>query len=137
MGSKLSIASIDKQHAREFAGKKRVTLRSGDYIDLQTKFKTTSIQKLILDFQEIIEQTKKRDDISWDQVQHSTFIFYMLALKHFSNLTAIPNDVEKMIAVCEKLIDLGILEEIFDAFDPAELKKIQEMIDRVSQGGDA
>jgi len=129
----LSLASINKQHAAEFNQMKRVTLKNGDYIDIQLKFKKTSIQRLLLDYSDILEQLKNKN-VSWEVFKDATFIYYMLLLKHFTSLgNSIPLDIEKMVVICEKLIDLDLLEEILNQFDPEELKRVQDMIEQVGK----
>lgn len=125
---KLTLETIDRKHTKEFSGKKRVNLKSGNYIDVQTKFKTTDIQNFIADFQDIYNQLKSKDanvNIAKDFI----FVFYMLLLRHFTNLDNIPSDVESMIAICEKLINLNILDEILASFDPDEVQKVKTLFD--------
>lgn len=129
----LSLSTINKQHSAEFSQKKRVTLKNGDYLDLQVKFKKTSIQRLLLDFQEITEQLKDKN-VSWKVFRDSTFVFYMLLLRNFTSLgDSIPLDIEKMIILCEKLIDLDLLEEIMGHFEKEELDKIYALIKEVGE----
>jgi len=129
----LSLASINKQHAAEFNQMKRVTLKNGDYIDIQEKFRKTSIQRLLLDYSDILEQLKNKN-VSWEVFKNATFIYYMLLLKHFTSLSnTIPLDVEKMVLICEKLIDLELIEEILNQFDPEEVKKVENMIEQVGK----
>jgi hypothetical protein len=128
----LSLASINKQHSAEFNQVKRVTLKTGDYLDIQMKFRKTSIQRLLLDYLDILEQLKSKN-VSWEVFKDATFVYYMLLLKHFTSLNNIPLEIEKMVKVCEKLIDLDLLEEILNHFDPEETKKVQDMIEKVRQ----
>ena len=132
MSKHLSISDINKWHSKEFGDKKIVELKNGSYCEVYTKFKPTSIQQLIIDYQEILEQLQKKTD-NKEVAKDVTFVFYMLLLKHFSSLgNKIPMDVEKIIVLCEKLIDLGILEELLNAFPQEELGKINEMMYKVS-----
>ncbi|TVY09971.1 hypothetical protein [Paenibacillus cremeus] len=135
MSKQLTLSSINKAHAKEFNEQKRVTLKTGDYIDLQVRFKKTSIQRFLIDYQEILEQLKEKE-VDMNVIKDITFIFYMLLLRHFTSLNIIPNEVDKMVIVCEKLIDLDILEEIMNAFDPAEIEKVNNMMKQVSENSD-
>lgn len=132
MSKQLSLASVNKQYIKEFSEQKKVTLKTGDYILIQTKFKVTSIQRLVLDYQDILEEIKKKK-IDADSIKDVTFVYYMLLLKHFTNLDNIPANIGKMVAVCEKLIDLDILEEILENFPLDEMKKVDEMIKKISE----
>ncbi|MCM3273900.1 hypothetical protein [Paenibacillus elgii] len=128
----LTLTSINKAHSKEFNSQKKVVLKTGDYIMVQEKFKTTSIQKLLLDYQDILEQLSQKE-VSMEVIKDMTFVYYMLLLRHFTNLNNIPNEIDKMVIVCEKLIDLNLLEEILSAFDKEELRKVDEMIKQVSE----
>jgi len=132
MGKQLTVSSMNKTHAKEFGAPKKVVLSSGDYILVQTKFKVTSVQKLLLDYYDILEQMKQKE-LNITTMKNSAFIFYMLLLRHFTNLSNIPNEIEAIVVVCEKLIDLGILEEIISAFPTTELDKVNEMIKKMTE----
>ncbi|GAA4880647.1 hypothetical protein GCM10023310_71090 [Paenibacillus vulneris] len=127
----LTISSINKAHTKEFNVQEKVFLKNGDHILIQKKFKRTSIQRLILDYQDILDQLRKKE-ITMEVVKDITFIYYMLLLRHFTNLSNIPSDIEKMVIVCEKLIDLDLLDEIMGHFLETELEKVQNMIKQVS-----
>jgi hypothetical protein len=134
-GKQLNVAAIHKSHSEQFSELKRVTLKNGDYIDVQLRFKTTSIQQMLVDYQAILEQLRERE-VDMDAVKDMTFIYYMLLLRHFTSLTSIPADIDKLVVLCKKLVDLELLGEILDAFDPAELDKITRMIKNISENGD-
>jgi len=128
----LSLTDVEKQHVKEFNELKRVHLKNGSYCDVYVKFRPTKIQKLIEEYQDILVQLGKRDELMGDNIKGLSFIFYMLLLRHFTTLgDQIPLDIEKMIVACEKLIDLGILEELLNAFPQEEINKIDEMIRKI------
>jgi hypothetical protein len=129
----LSISNINKLHNDKFNKMKRVHFSDGSYCDVYENFKPTSIQKLINNYQDIMNQLQNRNDYS-DIGRDITFVFYMLLLKHFTSLEKIiPLDVDKMIVLCEKLIDLGVLEDLLNALPQEELKKIDEAIQKVNE----
>jgi len=130
--NQLTVTGINKQHSEEFKSVKRVHLNNGDYIDIQTRFKKTSIQKLIMDYQEILDQLHK-SKVDADVAKPITFVYYILLLKHFTSLNNIPIDIEKMILICEKLIDLELLEEIFAHFPQEQLAKVAQMIEQAAR----
>ncbi|GMX64383.1 hypothetical protein Elgi_36520 [Paenibacillus elgii] len=128
----LTVTSINKAHSKEFNSQKKVTLKTGDFIMIQQKFKKTSIQRMLIDYQGILEQLRQKE-VSMEVVKDMTFVYYMLLLRHFTNLNNIPNEIDKMVIVCEKLNDLDLLEEILSSFDKEEMKKVDEMIKQVSE----
>lgn len=135
MSKNLSMTSIKKEHNKQFKETKRVDLSNGSHIDIQLKFKPTSIQRLLLDFQDILEQLKQKK-VDWNVTQNVMFAHYLLLIKHFSSADNIPNDVDQMIIVCEQLHDLGVLEEILSAFPSEELAKVDELIEKVSKNSE-
>lgn len=134
MAKKLTLTAVNKNHAKEFNEKFKLILSTGDYLYIQTKFKTTSIQQMLIDYTEILGEIKKKD-VKFDLIKDATFVYYMLLIRHFTDLDNIPNDIEKMVIVCEELINLGFLEEILAAFPQTELEKVQKMIEKVSENG--
>lgn len=134
MSKQLTIAGINKQH-KAFNEQEKVTLTTGDFVLIQKKFKLTSIQRLIVDMTEILEEMHKKG-VTSDVFRDLTFIIPMLILRHFTNLNNIPNNIDGIVKVCEKLIDLGLLEEIMNSFDKEELKKVNEAIVRINSNSE-
>ncbi|GFN32603.1 hypothetical protein [Paenibacillus xylaniclasticus] len=128
---KLSITSIEKQHAKTFNKKQKHILSNGDYIIIETKFKKTSIIDFITDFFEVVQQMIKRN-VDMNIMKDITFVQLMLYLKHFTNLDNIPVDFEKMVIICRKLIDLNLIDEIINLFDKNELDKVNAMLKEAS-----
>ncbi|MCR8641546.1 hypothetical protein NV379_02650 [Paenibacillus sp. N1-5-1-14] len=131
MSKQLTLSTVSKLHAKEFNEQKKVTLKTGDFIMIQTKFRKTNVQNMLVEYQEILESMKNMN-VDFGVIKDISFVYYMLLLRHFTNLNNIPKDINKMVSVCEKLIDLDILEEIFESFELEELKKIDEMIKKIS-----
>lgn len=131
MSKPLSIAGVVRQHAKSFGDLKRVTLSSGHYFEVHQSFKPTAIRQLLIDYRDILERFKDKE-MDENTVKDLSFVYYMLLLKHFSNLDKIPAEIGKMVSVCEKLFDLGILEEMLTALPVEEMKKIDEMIAKIT-----
>lgn len=129
---KLTVASVKKQHKKEFGEQKKVILRNGEYVLIQKKFRKTSIQKFVMEYIDVIESIKRRD-ISTEVLQELSFVYYMLLLRNFTNLDIIPTEVEQMIILCQELNDLDLLEEILSHFDENEINKIKELIDKMTE----
>ncbi|GAV11286.1 hypothetical protein [Paenibacillus sp. NAIST15-1] len=131
MTKQLTIAGINKQH-KVFNEQEKITLSTGDFVLIQKKFKLTSIQNLIVEMTEILEDAHKKG-VYADLLKDVTFIYFMLILRHFTNLNNISTDIEGLIKVCKKLIDLGLLSEIMQSFDKAELRKIDDAMKQVNE----
>lgn len=131
---KLTIDNIGKRHNKEFNEKKKLFLKTGDYVLLDKKFKASSIQKMLSEYIVLLEEIKKKG-VTADAVQDVSCVYYMLLLRHFTNLDNIPNDIEAMVQVCEKLIDLDILDEIILGFEESELNRIDETIQKIEANG--
>ncbi|OPH47568.1 hypothetical protein BC351_10265 [Paenibacillus ferrarius] len=135
MAKKLTLTAMKKDHTKIFNEKTKITLSNGDYLHIYKEFKTTSIQKLVVDYMEIIEELKKRQ-IGFKTFKDMTFVYYMLLLKHFTDLNNIPTDIEKMIIICEELINLDLLEQIMQAFPEDQLKKIKKLLDKANENSE-
>lgn len=136
MSKALKITEVQKLHRERFGRLKRVTLHDGSYVDVHMAFKATDMQRFVLDYAGMIAQLKEKG-LGLEIVKDVTFLYYMLLIKHFSSLTNLPKDVEKLIVLCEKLVDLGLLEEIVRAFPKEELDKLTEAVMRMEQSGEA
>ncbi|TBL76245.1 hypothetical protein [Paenibacillus thalictri] len=128
----LTIPSVRQTHAKQFGDREKVELKSGHYLFVQKSFAKTNIQRFLAEYIEILEQLKK-NHVDSSVMQNITFVYYMLLLRHFTSLTAIPSKVEEMIEVCGKLIDLDILEQVLNAFDPKELEKMNAYIRKIEE----
>lgn len=132
MSKNLNLNTVNKEHNKEFSEVKRVPLSNGSHVDIQLKFKPTSVQRLLLDYQDVLEQMNKKK-ANWNIAKDVIFAYYMLLLKHFTSANNIPSDIEDMIIVCEKLTDMGVLEEILVELPQDELGKVKAMIEKVSE----
>ncbi|MEK3725305.1 hypothetical protein [Paenibacillus sp. FSL H8-0034] len=132
MSKQLTLTTVNKAHAKEFNEQKKVTLKTGDFLLIDVHFRKAKIQQLLIDYQELLEQTHTKA-VSMGVLKDTTFVFYMLLLRHFTSLSQIPNEIDKLVVCCEKLLDLGILEEILNAFDEKELQKVTDTMKRASE----
>ncbi|MFC4304100.1 hypothetical protein [Cohnella boryungensis] len=130
----LSMTTVHRQHRTQYGKTKRVHLSNGYYVDVQEKFKPTDGQKLVVDYQQVLQQMKK-EGLDVKTGRDMLFVYYMLLLKHFTSLgDAIPEKLDQMILLCEKMLDLGIMEELIGAFPAEELEKLTLLLQRAAEG---
>ena len=128
MGKKLNTVNISKEHSK-FNEKFVAHILDGKYdVEIHKHFKTTDIQKLLIDYQELLEQLRKQH-IDIDTIQAMSYLFPTLLIKYFTNVD-IPLDISKMLIVIEKLVDIGAYEEILNNLPQDEVKKASEIIEK-------
>jgi hypothetical protein len=132
MTKKLTLTNINAEHKKQFKEKKNVVLKYGYNIQVDEKFQKTKIQKLVVDYQLMINKFNETD-VDSEFVKKFMFITYMLIIKHFTDVDNIPITIDGMVSVCEKLIDLEVLEEIMSSFDIAEIDKVKDELIKFSQ----
>lgn len=126
MPKKLTLKDLSKE-SKVFEKKKKIYVLDGQYeVEIYEKFKPTSIQTMLIELATLIDQLKKLDDEN-EAIGNIMPLYYMQIIRHFTTLS-IPLDVYKMVQACQELTDTGILKEIFEAFDQAELAKIGEQM---------
>lgn len=120
------INKLNKQYNEQF----EVTLQDQYKIKIDKKFKRTKIQKIIIELQEVIEELRQKD-VTINTIQDILSIYQMLILKHFTSLPLPQNiSIEKMLAVCEKLIDTGLFEEIWNSFPQEQIEFLGQEVDK-------
>lgn len=129
MGKKLNLSNINKEHSK-FNEKFVAHILDGQYdVEIHRYFKTTEIQKLLIDYQTLLEQLRKQH-IDIDTIQTMTYLFPTLIIKYFTNVD-IPLQLDKMLLVVEKLIDIGAYEEILKNLPQEEFDKVNKMLNQV------
>lgn len=132
MAKKLTLSELNKAH-KSLNERKLVHLKDGQFtIELATHFKNTAIQRLILDYQDILNELKKQN-LTTEVIKDLMLIFNMLILKHFSSLPLQNTNVSQLLSACEKLIDLDLFGEIFSYFPEGELEKLRVKVSEVSK----
>lgn len=111
-----------------------IYLADGKYTcQVYTKFRTTKIQKMLLDLQECFELLKQ-ENVNLEDVKNMFLIFNMLLIKHFTDLPLEKIDVStregisKLIRVADQLTDTGLFAEIINSFDSNEIQKINSLL---------
>jgi len=76
----------------------------------------------------------RQKDISVDNMQSIAFLLPALLIKYFTDIN-IPDEIDKMILVVEKLIDLGVFEEIINEMPGKEIEKINNILKNIENNG--
>lgn len=111
--------------------RKKVVLlgRYEEYI--ATKFRKSSIHKLLREYLHMLADPRFNEYRSNDSIQDSFVLLYTLIVKHFTSIALPPVDEpEQLIAISHALYDLGVLDELFgegeEAFDRQELLRLSD-----------
>lgn len=119
------IESVDNQ-LNSF---KEVLLGDGQYvIKVDTKFRNTKIQNLILDFQRVLDELRGRK-VEEQILADVMFLYYILIIKHFTDLE-LPDNVDQLIHISKKMIDAGFFEEIINSFEEDQLMLVVDKMNR-------
>lgn len=130
---KLSLTAVHKQHSANFGEMRRVTLSNGDYVDVHVRFKPSDCQRLIMDYQDTL-QRMQHAGVDWKSTREVLFVYYMMLLKYFTSLgDMIPSEIEQLVSVCGKLLDLGLMEEILAAFPETEMNKLNSYMEKANR----
>lgn len=125
--------AINKE-MNKFNEREVIKVLEGKYeVSINKHFKISDIQKLLIDYQEYIEQMRQKD-ISVDNMQSIAFLLPALLIKYFTDIN-IPDEIDKMILVVEKLIDLGVFEEIINEMPGKEIEKINNILKNIENNG--
>lgn len=131
MGKKLNTANINKEY-KKFNEKFVAHILDGKYdVEIHRHFKDTDIQKLLIDYQELLDQLRKQE-VDIDSIQGMTYLFPTLLIKYFTNID-IPDDINKILIVVDKLINIGAYEEILNNLPQDEVDKVNKMVEKVTE----
>lgn len=126
--NKLNSGAILSQYSKEFT-QKSLTLDVGGknyQVLIDEKFKTSQIQKMILESLKNMEKLKDVDEAT------KTSYYMLLMIKYFTD-TGIPEDFEEQIRVLSAMIDIDIFGKIIDAFNESEIKRASEFINKFAE----
>lgn len=127
----LSMLAVNKLHQASYGKVKRLNLSNGDYVDIHGKFKLTDCQLLVADYQATLQQLKEVG-MNWRSTRETLFVYYMLLLKYFTSIgDVVPEQLDQMVIICGKLLDLGLMEEILEAFPQEELEKLNVYMQKI------
>lgn len=137
---KLNPTNINKLNS-SLNKKKKVYLNINgeDYeVQIDLKFRRSKIQRLMLDYYTIIQDLNNHKEITDESVMRRIGLFETLAIKYFSDVY-VPEDItdiETLVQVSTKLLDLGITEELFsggeNGFPADQIEFLKEQIEKSS-----
>jgi hypothetical protein len=134
MAKKPTLQNLNKE-AKKLDSKRSVTIKDFEFI-LDEHFRTTKIQKMLMDYVEFINEIKQQGA----KLDTSSLIIYLsllvngLVLKYFSNIPFKENEShETLVATVNNLIDLEIFEELWNSFNESELTKVNDILRKVSE----
>lgn len=107
----------------------------GDYeIQIDTIFRESKIQKLVIDYLTILQNLHKLEKVTEETIINSISLVNVLIIKYFSN-APIPDidDLGKLIQVSDTLLDLGITKNCFEHFPQSEIDKVKDALDRAAK----
>jgi len=127
MAKKLTLSNINKEYTK-FNEKSEVSLMDGKYtIEVNKHMKKTDIQKMLIDYDSIVNQLQKDNDI---ESLKGTIIIPTLLIKYLTNID-IPEDADKLLMMSEQLINLDLFSEIMASLPEDEIVKMTLVIDQV------
>lgn len=137
MSTKLTLNEINKLH-KSYDEQQEIIVTSDNKsytIKIDKKFKRTKIAKMISELEKIFTELKKDKDINIEEISKNIiFIQVALILKYFTDIPLIKNtNISQMLAIIEKLTDLGLLKQIFDSFDQQEMKILNDEMELITQ----
>ena len=123
---KLTSGNILSLHSKTFTQKAiHLDIEGTTYtVLIDTKFKPSKIQELIMELAEKQQQITKFSDIF-----NISYYANFLIIKYFTDIeVAKVNDFDKQIRVFKAILDLEIFDKIVESFDQAELDKVNKYI---------
>ena len=118
---KLTASNILSLHSKTFTQKVvHINIEGQDFeVLVDTKFKVTKIQELIVELMEHNQDLIKVQD-TFEIPYYASF----LMLKYFTNIQiAQETDFEKQIRLLTALMNLGVFDKVMDSFDEKEIEK--------------
>jgi|GEM_PF-6802361 len=127
MAKKLTLSNINKEYTK-FNEKSEVSLMDGKYtIEVNKHMKKTDIQKMLIDYDSMVEQLQKDNNI---ESLKGTIIIPTLLIKYLTNID-IPEEADKLLMMAEQLINLDLFSEIMASLPEDEIVKMTLVIDQV------
>lgn len=95
-------------------------------VEIYKYFSPIQITQCITEFIEKIDLARKKDKSGFGNIMYPYAIF--MIIKHFTTLK-LPNDFNEQILTIEKMINTGLLFEIFMSFEQEEIEKIKSKLE--------
>lgn len=91
-------------------------------------FKKSDVSKVTGILIEIIGQLREKDKDKDIDVKQIIYVYPFLLLKYFTNIP-IPDNINEIIIYAQNLIELDVVEQIYDAIPKNELTKVNNWIE--------
>ena len=133
----LTLATLNKLDSK-LNEKKSVYINIGgdDYeVIIDKHFRKSTIHLLILNYLNILQDLKSKQEVTFETLMDTNKLLNTLIVKYFTNipLPEITN-IEGLIAVSNTLLDLGIMEALFNEhFDKNEIEKLVDEVNKVAK----
>lgn len=128
MSKKLTINTLKSQDSKRYT-RRELTI-NGYKVEVDEKFRPTTIQRLLIEFFEKY-QYMKENNLQMNIVEYLP----VLLLKYFTSLD-IPDDLETQLKIYELLIDNDYFEPIFNAFPKEEINKIYDIAKKIRENSE-
>jgi hypothetical protein len=128
MGKKLTVNTLKSQDSKQYT-KRELTI-NGYKVEIDEKFRPTTIQRLLVEFFEKYQYIQE-NNIQINIVEY----FPILLIKYFTSID-IPDDLETQLKIYELLIDNDYFEPIFNAFPKEEVTKIYEIAKNIRENSE-
>lgn len=119
---------------------KTIPILNGKFmIQLDKHFRRSKIQKLIVNYLELLQNLKQRENVDTDTIIGAVSLINILIVKYFSTLPIQDlKTIDDLVQMSEKLLDLGIMDQLFSdnpdiAFDKSEIQLLEEQINKASK----
>lgn len=136
MAKKLTAADLSKLTAK-FNDRKTISVYNDQFtVDIHTVFRDSLMEHMIFDYLTVLQelqQDEPADGEMGEMMGVAVLLLNALILKEFTNLP-IPKklDAGKLVQITRNLLDTGIMQEVFQQFNPAELDKIAKKLEDAS-----
>lgn len=129
---KLTLQEIAKQDSK-FNERKKIKLLGKYDVEIDRFFRKSKVQLLLANYLTILTDLQKRENVTTETILNSSSLLHALVIKYFSDIE-LPSveSVEDLIIVSTALIDLNIVDELFngDGFDKEEIEKLTNEINK-------
>ncbi|CAH0118525.1 hypothetical protein PAE9249_01014 [Paenibacillus sp. CECT 9249] len=135
---KLTVAALNKLDA-ELNEIKTVPILGGQYqCSIDRTFRHSKIQELLFAYFALLEEAQQDGGIARKTLHRVPALLHALIVKYFTDLPLQSAEtLENLTAVSHKLLDLGIMDQLFsgteNGFDPSQIEKVSKAIRKSSE----
>ncbi|MFC3749260.1 hypothetical protein [Paenibacillus sp. GCM10012306] len=134
--AKLTTAKINKINKELDKKRKIYILEDNDEVNISVTFKDAVVDKLVLDYISILEEVSKSSELTDEIIRGTIAVLNLLILREFSDVPTISKkvvEIQKLIDITYVLYNTGIMDAVMEQFDPAQVKKVHEKLEKVSK----